>query len=474
MSNAPHPAAADDLAGRPTSSGLLSDRALWEWVVGGSLLSLIVCYHITTQSVILGSPEGHWIYGYVGSFTARTLSVSLLASALSVGLLFSLKPNATRRDWPIVLAWIGLALGIQWLIRSVTPFTFERIFVSDDANAFYSVARHVRVSSVLRNFDRLRASWPLHVQSNMPGKLMLVLALRNVSRQPGALAWLAVLVSNLGAALMYLFVRELFEDRRVAVYSAVLYLLVPAKLYFFPLLNTVTPVIVLACGVLVLMGLRTGQVVHAAALGVALYVLAFYEPLPLVMGLLFALCALRALWLGQISWHRLLIQIGVTLAAWLVAYGLVRLVFGFDLVSAFRQIGAQALLFNADAGRPYSIWIWENLREFFFGMGVCQAIVFCAALVDGFRRRDAWRERLTRPITVLSVGVAAVLLATDAIGINRGEVIRLWIFLACFFQIPTAYVCARLDTAVPLMLVIAVTVLQATLGTAMIGFIVPG
>jgi hypothetical protein len=53
-------------------------------------------------------------------------------------------------------------------------------------------------------------------------------------------------------------------------------------------------------------------------------------------------------------------------------------------------------------------------------------------------------------------------------------VIRLWIFLACFFQIPTAYVCARLDTAVPLMLVIAVTVLQATLGTAMIGFIVPG
>jgi hypothetical protein len=474
MSNAPHPVAADDLARSPTSAGLLSDRALWEWLVGGSLVTLIVCYNITTQSVILGSPEGHWIYGYVGFFTVRTLLVSLLASALSVGLLLSLKPSATRRDWPIVLAWIGLALGIQGLIRWVTPFTFARIFVSNDANAFYSVTRHVRAGSVLGNFDQVRASWPLHVQSNMPGKLMLVYALRNVSREPGALAWLAVLVSNFGAALMYLFVRELFTDRRIAVYSAVLYLLVPAKLYFFPLLNTVTPVIVLACAVLVLMWLRSGQVIYAAALGVALFVLAFYEPLPLVMGLLFALCALRALWLGQISWHRLLIQMGVTLAAWLAAYGLMRLLFGFDLVSAFRQIGAHAMRFNEDAGRPYSIWIWQNLREFFFGIGVCQTIVFCAALVDGFRRRDDWRQRLTRPITSLCVGMAAVLLATDAIGINRGEVIRLWIFLACFFQIPTAYVCARLDTAVPLMLVIAVTVLQATLGTAMIGFIVPG
>jgi hypothetical protein len=75
---------------------------------------------------------------------------------------------------------------------------------------------------------------------------------------------------------------------------------------------------------------------------------------------------------------------------------------------------------------------------------------------------------------VLCLGSAAVLLATDAIGVNRGEVIRLWIFLGCFFQIPAAYVCARLDNRAALLLVLAVTILQATLGTAMIGFIVPG
>jgi len=47
-------------------------------------------------------------------------------------------------------------------------------------------------------------------------------------------------------------------------------------------------------------------------------------------------------------------------------------------------------------------------------------------------------------------------------------------FLGCFYQIPTAYVCARLDNRAALLLVVGVTVLQATIGTAMIGFIVPG
>jgi len=57
-----------------------------------------------------------------------------------------------------------------------------------------------------------------------------------------------------------LFVLELFVDRRIALYSVVLYLLVPAQLYFFPLLNTVTPVIELARALLVLTWLCAGHV----------------------------------------------------------------------------------------------------------------------------------------------------------------------------------------------------------------------
>jgi hypothetical protein len=168
-----------------------------------------------------------------------------------------------------------------------------------------------------------------------------------------------------------------------------------------------------------------------------------------------------------------MLQASVAATAALGVYAGLRILVGFDLARAFAQIGGDAVRFNMDAGRPYSIWIWQNLREFLFGMGVCQAVVFCAALVDGLRGPATWREKATRPITVLCLGVAAVLLATDVIGVNRGEVIRLWIFLACFCQIPTAYVCARLGTRAALMLVMALTIVQATLGTAMIGFVVP-
>jgi hypothetical protein len=464
---------ADEPARSSSLAGTLSHQGLWDWVLAGSVATLLVCYNLTAQSIAFGSQEGHWIYSYVRPFNLGVIMAWLLASTLAGAVLFVAKPGVTRRDWPVVLMWIAIGHGVQAIVRSVTPFSFERIFENVDANGFYTVTQLYDAGSVLADYDRLRAAWPLHAQSNMPGKLMLLYALRGLSHQPGPLAWLILVVSNLGALFMYLFVVELFRDRRMAIYSAVLYLLVPAKLYFFPLMNTVTPVVVLASAALMLRWLRTSSVVSAAQFGLALFGLVFFEPLPLVIGLLFALLVYRAIWIGQIPAARFLSQAGVGVAACLVAYGTVRILFGFDLVSAFRQIGGHAVRFNQAANRPYSIWVWRNLPEFLFGGGVCQAILFCAAVVDGCRGEGCWRERLTRPIVVLCVGVAAVLLVTDLLGVNRGEVIRLWIFLACFFQIPAAYVCARLDSRWAMVVVMTLTLLQATLGTAMVGFVGP-
>ncbi len=77
-------------------------------------------------------------------------------------------------------------------------------------------------------------------------------------------------------------------------------------------------------------------------------------------------------------------------------------------------------------------------------MGICQIVVFSGALLYALRQPGSWRERFSHPLSAICVGLIAVLLAVDLIGMNRGEVIRLWIFLACFFQIPVAYVCSRL------------------------------
>jgi hypothetical protein len=101
-------------------------------------------------------------------------------------------------------------------------------------------------------------------------------------------------------------------------------------------------------------------------------------------------------------------------------------------------------------------------------------VLFFAALWDGLAR---WNEQPRSDATisiVLSCGaILAMVAAADLIGVNRGEVSRLWIFLACFWQIPAAYVCRRLDSALAFNLVLLTTLLQNTLGTAMIAFIVP-
>src|SRR6185295_7242664 len=121
---------------------------------------------------------------------------------------------------------------------------------------------------------------------------------------------------------------------------------------------------------------------------------------------------------------------------------------------------------NADAGRPYAIWVWQNLLDFLFAVGVCQGVMSLGFLPYAL-------GRIGEPIAVLCASLAVVLLALDVAGVNRGEVVRLWIFLACFFQIPAAYVCARLDGRMAITMVIATTILQDALGTAMIGFVVP-
>jgi hypothetical protein len=443
-------------------------RLWWAALLVGAAASLVVCYHIATHSILLGSREGGWYYGYIRVFAARSLWIWLLATGGCVALLAASESIGRRREWASVFLWFGAALVLQALVRSLTPFTFESIFTSDGANSFYSVTRRYSAATVLRDFADIRQYWPLHAQSNMPGKLLFVYALRQISRHPAALGWLVVLVSNLGGVILYFFVRDLLGDRRIASHASVLYFIVPAKLYFYPLLNTATPTLVVACAYLVLKWLRTANVAYAALIGVVVYVLILYEPICLVVGLFCATLVGWAVWRGEIGLSTAAWQMAVGAVACVATYSAVRWWFGFDLIPALRQVATDAVAFNAAQGRPYSLWIRQNLLDFAFGAGLCQAGLFIAVV---------WASltgRLEGAIGVVALALTAVLLVTDLIGVNRGEVIRLWIFIACFFQIPAAYVCARIGNRLAIVVVVALTLLQDALGTAMVGFVVPG
>ena len=441
-------------------------------MLGGTVVAAAVCCAVATEALLLGSPRGRWHYPYVQPL-ALTPFLAAFGVSVPVLALLRIRARSAAGEWSLIVAWIALATAAHAALRALTPFSFESIFTSPGANAFYTVTLQRPLSAVLSSFVQARDAMPLHAQSNMPGKLVLMYGLEMVTVSPAVLPWIMVILSNLGALLMYRFVRQLVEDHATALYSAVLYLFVPAKLFFFPLMNTITPVIALALACLIVEWLKTARLGWAVAIGVLLYAVVFFEPLPLVLGLLFAALALRAVRHGDLGWSRLALHSVAALATFVVCAVIVEMVWGFDLVNGFRAVRAHALEFNAIERRPYDIWVRANLVEFFVGLGACQTVLIAGALALGLRGPGALADRLTRPVPLLTLGLLATVAAIDLIGINRGEVIRLWIFLACFLQIPAAWVCAQTRRPQAIALVVISTLLLCALGTANIGFVVP-
>jgi len=454
---------------------LPNSRLMWAFVLIGAALSLAVTWATTAQRLVIGSPEGGWVYGYLRPFNINSIEPFAIASVLVAAATAAWWPrlrSLDRDEWAPVVAWCFFAVAIQVLSRSFNPFPLARMFASDNASSFYSVALKYDVRAILGDFERLRPTWALHAQSNLPGKLLLVRALVHISTRPDVLAWLVVLLSNLGGVFLYMFVRDLFADRFIAGLAVVLYLFTPAKFFFFPLLNTVTPAVVFACAWLMTRWLDGGRAMYAALLGAAVYGLILFEPTALVAGVLFAALLMRALVNGSITPKAAVHHMAIGVAAFAATYAAIRVWFGFDLLTAFLAVSADAAKFNAQFGRPYGIWARQNILDFLYGVGLCQVVLFVAAFGDGIAGMRSRTQPMAAIVLLCSSAVAMVGVA-DAIGINRGEVIRLWIFLACVWQIPAAYVCRRLDSPSAFTIVLMTTLLQDVLGSSMVAFIEP-
>jgi hypothetical protein len=449
-------------------------RWLWTALLLGAALSLIVSYRVATQSLEIGSIAGGWTYQYLYRFQPRTL---VIAAVICMGCaVIGAVPldHVSRHQWQLVFLWMAIATAAQGVLRTQTPYTLEAVFVSDGANGFYAPTQQYSASQLLHEFNRLRPTFAsVHAASNMPGKLIFVSALGLVSERPAVLVWLVIAISNLGGLLLYLFVRDFLSDRKVALLSLVFYLCVPAKLYLFPVLNTVTPVLIIGWAWLWLRWSRAPSAGSAAMLGVALYLLVFYEPTPLVLGILFAALMAQACSEGSLRWPMVLIHSAVAALAFLATSALVYGWFRFDLLGTFREIAVNAATFNSDAHRPYWTWVRQNPLDFFFGVGVCQAVLFVACVAWAIAHWNAPTDHVSQRAAALFLGLAASVLAVDLLGLNRGEVVRLWIFLACFAQIPAAYACARLNSRAAMMLILSTSVLQSAIGTSMIAFAQP-
>jgi hypothetical protein len=271
-------------------------------------------------------------------------------------------------------------------------------------------------------------------------------------------------LANLSAVLLWLIVRDVVGDPRMALYALVLGLFVPAVTYFAPVLNVVSPVPILLALWLHVRFLKTRRLGWALGLGGALLLTAFFEALPLVMGLVFAALLGVALARRSLTWRDAARLVGGAVVGFAACVVALRLAFGYGLFDNFAYVLADANDFNA-RWRPYGMWVTRNLWYLAMAAGFASCALLAVAGFDAVRRRSA------HPAAVLVLSGLAVLVVLDLWGINRGETVRLWIFLAVYLQVGAAWLCARTQRFWPIAVLVAASVVQAGVGSAMVGFV---
>ncbi len=436
-------------------------------------LSLACSWRLAAGRIVVGSPEGGWAYPRVGAMTLQSTLAAAAAVALAITLLRATARIPAGRESLAVLAWLAGGLVIQPALRVGAPASMAEIVVSDRANSFYSPTLRYGPLELIQRREELAPALPPHARSNMPGKVVFFHVLRVFAESPGALALLILGFSSLGALLLHQIVLELSGDRRAALFGAALYLLTPGRIAFLPVLNTATPAFVLLPLWLQARATRTGRSIDGVLLGLSLYLLLLFEPLPLAMAPVFAAFVAGALARGRLAASSALALVLRAAAAFLAAHALVLALLRYDALAHFLELLQAARDFNVEGERPYGIWVVQNLRDFTLCLGTASVVLVLVTIIGVFLPRAGrhLRERLLEPEALLALSLLLVLIGLDLAGINRGEVVRLWIFLACTFQMVPALVCARLPGLIPIGAILASTMIQAAVAATTVGFV---
>jgi hypothetical protein len=346
---------------------------------------------------------------------------------------------------------------------------------SDADTSFYTSAMSHSATEILSKFIALAPSLPLHAKANMPGKILLFEVFKLFTSSPEAMGYLIIVLSSLGALLLYGICKRLFHNRKMAFYAFTLYILVPCKLFFFPILNTVTPVFMLLCFYFFAIYLENKKLWVAWLLGLSGYILILFEPSPLITGFVFIgilIYALKEKRLSKKDIYRLLIN---TFLAFGVAYIIFYALFSFNLFGALLYILRGAGDFNLIQGRGYQIWIIENSKEFFYGAGIPVLVIFIYMTANVFVQTRTLKDLAQwslENIFIISLLVTYVVLLF--LGINRGEVTRLWIYLAVLFQVPASIFIAKINKSGALFFLVAATLaIQAMITLHRVGFVIP-
>lgn len=278
------------------------------------------------------------------------------------------------------------------------------------------------------------------------------------------MGYMIISISTSGGLFLYGVCKRLFQDKTIALYSFVLYALIPCKQDFAGVLNTVTPVFILISLYLFLIYLDSKNKWYLILLGFSLYILILFEPSPLVMGVLFLGILFQALIQKKVVINELISILIIPIISFIVIYFLFEVIFSFNLWQAFQYVLKDALEFNLKANRSYSIWLMENIKEFFYGAGCPVMMIFIYMIMSIFSQwKRIGSEFPHVPMeNIYTLSLLLTFMIVLFLGINRGETTRLWIYLAVFFQVPAAYFMAKTVKSNPLFFIVAGTIIAQT------------
>ncbi|MBI1855072.1 MAG: hypothetical protein HYR93_04305 [Chloroflexi bacterium] len=439
-------------------------------------MGVLMIFLVYSRNFAFGSKQGNWVYPYFNKITSIPLWIPILVFLLLGLSIFIGSRLIFFHEKTTLFGSFLIIVFIQLLIRNIYPVSLGTIVQSDNATSFYSVAMRYSPVETLTQYDALVLSFPLHAVSNMPGKILLFELFKLFTLSPQIMGYLVVLLSTFGALPLYGICKKLFHDKKAAFYAFMLYALIPSRLFFFPLLNTVTPLFILLCLYLFLIYIEGKNLLFLWLLGAALYILILFEPSPLLTGIIFIGILINAAGEKKLSKKDFGALLIIPLLAFLGMYTLFSVLFSFDLIQVLRFVVRDAVNFNFKDNRGYWVWIGENTKEFFYGVGTPIMLIFIYWISQLLVK---WKSLKYNVIywSMENIFVLSLLMTFGAVvflGINRGEVSRLWIYLAVFFQIPASLFIAKIPKSTVLFFLVTSTlVLQSIVALQRVGFIIP-
>jgi len=432
-------------------------------------ISALFIFLVLSRNFIFGSIKGKWVYEYFGTTNRIPIWIPIITFLL-LGVFIFIGNNLIRNHEKLtLLGCLLVAITIQVLMHRAYPTPLSKIVTSDGANSFYTPALQYTPIEILSQYQELAPSFPKHARTNMPGKILLYQLFNIFTESPQIMGYMIISISTFGGLILYGICIRLFRDKTLALYSFVLYTLIPCKLFFFPTLNTVTPVFILSCMYLFLVYLDSKNNWLLILLGIALYIQFLFEPSPSVTGILFIGILLNAIGEKRITMKQTLNVVLIPIFSFIALYLLFLIVFSFDLNQAFQYILKDAVEFNLERDRNYLIWFGENIKEFFYVAGLPVMMIFIYFTFSILSQGRAMKKNLLH-WSAIDLFVLSLLLTFGTVlllGINRGEVTRLWIYLAVFFQIPASFFMAKIIKSNALFYILAATLMAQSFITLM-------